>query len=229
METSLGILETKGFAAAISAAEKILENSSIDLLKIEKTGGGIISVFFKGETEQLKVAFEKGIQQARLVGEILALHISNQTSTKIEKIFFTDHKTTEIAAEKREPVKEKIIARKNKVDIEKIQAQKSVKAPKELPEFKQRIKSSKLLETTSTIQRLRQEALLSEKISKEINAEAKVREGKISSEINISKIENLNVHELRRLARNTNGFPIQGREISKANRKELVIYFKDLA
>jgi len=28
METSLGILETKGFAAAISAAEKILEDNN---------------------------------------------------------------------------------------------------------------------------------------------------------------------------------------------------------
>ena len=58
MEKSIGIFETKGFAAAIAGAEKILENNEIELVKIEKTGEGIISLFFKGETEQLTTAFE---------------------------------------------------------------------------------------------------------------------------------------------------------------------------
>ena len=57
---------------------------------------------------------------------------------------------------------------------------------------------------------------------------SKIKEGKVSFEINISKIEKSNVHELRRLARSTNGFPIEGRDISKANRKELINYFKDM-
>ena len=228
METSYGILETKGFAAAISAAEKILETNGIDLVKIEKTGGGIISVFFKGEKEQLKAAFEKGIQQAKLVGEILALHIFNQLNKKIEKILFTDDKITELPSLRRVPLQEKTITKENEAGIEKIQVQKPIKIPKLKPEVKQTTKSSKFLGTTSTIQRLRREALSSTKISKEKDASSKAQEGKTSSEINISKIENLNVHELRRLARNTKGFPIQGREISKANRKELVVYFKDL-
>ena len=46
--------------------------------------------------------------------------------------------------------------------------------------------------------------------------------------MSLVEVENLNVHKLRRLARSTNGFPIQGREISKANRKELLYYFNKL-
>ena len=114
-------------------------------------------------------------------------------------------------------------------DVEKIQVQKPVKIPMELRVAEKKIKSSKIFGTTSTIQRLRREALSSAKITKEKEAASRVREEKASSEINISKIENLNVHELRRLARSTDGFLIQGREISNANRKELVVYFKDLA
>lgn len=229
METSLGILETKGFAAAISAVEKILDDNSIDLVKIEKTGGGIISLFFKGDNERLKAAFEKGIQQARLVGEIVALHIFNQPSKKIEKLLFASDKVIEATNVEREPAQEKIIAKKAEVEVEKTEVKKPVKVQKELPVAEKKIKPSKFLGTTSTIQRLRREALSSANFAIEKDQASKVREGKVSSEINISKIENLNVHELRRLARSTNGFPIQGREISKANRNELVIYFKDLA
>ena len=42
------------------------------------------------------------------------------------------------------------------------------------------------------------------------------------------ELEELNVHELRRLARAQENFPIKGRDISKANRQELLEYFKSL-
>jgi microcompartment protein CcmL/EutN len=230
MEKSLGILETKGYAAAYSAADKILEDSSIELIKIEKTGGGIISVFFKGDNESLKSAFEKGIQQARSVGEIVSLNIINQPNKKIEKLLFsleqTAFRSTKVSSEIE---KDKTISPKAEVEAGKTEVQKPVKALREITEANKKIKSSKLLNSTSTIQRLRREALSSDNLTKEKETKPKIREVKESSQINLGKIENLNVHELRRLARSTNGFPIQGREISRANRKELANYFKEIA
>jgi ethanolamine utilization protein EutM len=44
----------------------------------------------------------------------------------------------------------------------------------------------------------------------------------------ISDINSLNVHHLRKLARQTPNFPIQGREISKANRSTLLALFNKL-
>ena len=42
----------------------------------------------------------------------------------------------------------------------------------------------------------------------------------------LSEIDSLNVHQLRHLARQTQNFPISGRDISKANRQELIYYFR---
>ena len=42
------------------------------------------------------------------------------------------------------------------------------------------------------------------------------------------ELEELNVHDLRRLARSQANFPIKGRDISKANRQELLEYFKSI-
>jgi hypothetical protein len=125
--------------------------------------------------------------------------------------------------------KERTIPLKAEVVTENTEVQKPIKVVNATTESNKKNKSSKFLSSTSTIQRLRREALSTENISKEKEAKPKNREGKESSQINLSKIENLNVHELRRLARGTNGFPIQGREISKANRKELLNYFKEIA
>src|ERR1035437_2565188 len=84
-----------------------------------------------------------------------------------------------------------------------------------------------------TISRLRQEALgkvdsYKKKITppepenKKIVPEYKEKFNSPQSE----DIESLNVHQLRRLARDTENFPIKGREISKANRQELLEFFR---
>lgn len=51
---------------------------------------------------------------------------------------------------------------------------------------------------------------------------------KISSDIKLEEIENYNVHQLRSLARTFPNFPIQGREISRANRNLLLSHFKNI-
>ena len=53
-------------------------------------------------------------------------------------------------------------------------------------------------------------------------------ESQALSELSMSDLEVQNVHQLRRLARSVPEFPIKGREISKANRNQLLDYFKDL-
>ena len=48
-------------------------------------------------------------------------------------------------------------------------------------------------------------------------------------EISYKKFSEMNVHELRKLARSNANFPIKGREISKANRSILINYFNDIS
>lgn len=44
----------------------------------------------------------------------------------------------------------------------------------------------------------------------------------------IGELESFNVHQLRKVARHTENFPIQGRDISKANRKKLLDLFREI-
>ncbi|MEJ2506605.1 MAG: hypothetical protein P8Y81_10140, partial [Ignavibacteriaceae bacterium] len=76
---------------------------------------------------------------------------------------------------------------------------------------------------STTIDRLKKEAL-GGKVEEEKIGETEVK----TSSVELKEIEKLNVHQLRRLARSTENFPIQGRVISRANRKELLDYFKTL-
>lgn len=46
--------------------------------------------------------------------------------------------------------------------------------------------------------------------------------------LDYAQLEGMTVEELRRLARKTKGFPIYGREISRANKSTLLNFFKEL-
>lgn len=99
------------------------------------------------------------------------------------------------------------------------------------------IKNDKSL---STIERLRQEALgLADKKTQvkesEVSTKKKVEniESKkieiANSDVDIDAIKSMNVHKLRNYARQFPAFPIKGREISRANREELVELFKSIS
>jgi microcompartment protein CcmL/EutN len=55
--------------------------------------------------------------------------------------------------------------------------------------------------------------------------EVEVEEEEIEELPDLNGIETLNVHQLRHLARQIKSFPIIGRDVSKANRQELLYYF----
>ena len=133
-----------------------------------------------------------------------------------------------------------------KADIKKKQKSKNQPTPKKEkpPEIEQSKKSeikddtntSEISSTLSTIERLRKEALgitIDENDGKvdEIVTKKEVKiKNKISNlSIDFDAIKEMNVHKLRHYARGFENFPIKGREISRANREELVDLFKTMS
>ncbi|HEX9251451.1 MAG TPA: hypothetical protein VF870_04375, partial [Ignavibacteriaceae bacterium] len=91
----------------------------------------------------------------------------------------------------------------------------------------------------STIERLRLEALgleskkkksdeiiVPEKIKRDV--EKKVNQTFKNGDVDFEAIDKMNVHKLRHYARAFPDFPIKGREISRANRDELVEWFRKM-
>jgi ethanolamine utilization protein EutM len=78
--------------------------------------------------------------------------------------------------------------------------------------------------SSETIDRLRREALGK---SYSVPQPHKIINDEKNNGEMAEDIEKINVHKLRKLARNTPGFPIQGRKISKASRSELLELFNN--
>lgn len=107
----------------------------------------------------------------------------------------------------------------------RIRVKKEISAPKEIVP----VKRQKIRLDNPTIAKLRLEALGKTNPAdiNENNLNLEI-ENNGNSHLTIQQLEELNVHKLRRYARGFTGFPIKGREISRANRDELLNHFKEL-
>ncbi len=254
---SIGLIESKGLVALFEAADYLLKNSPVEILGIKNLDNGYLTLGVSGEKEYVSVAIESAVDAGRKVGEIYASSvIDNPTPELLElvkEIFNTEIEKSELkkSGSKKVDIPEfkgessvtqaeslidnKEIKKEEKPSIKK---QLLVKPEKKLKEEPAAEKSEEKEETvrqkfsSSTIERLRKEALglagnkKETKTSKtdEINSHTKVD----SKEIDFDAIKKMNVHKLRHYAREFENFPIKGREISRANRSELIELFKKM-
>ena len=215
MPKAFGLVETRGLVAAIEAADAMVKTSNITLIGKERTDPAMITIKIAGDVAAVRSAVDAGAEAARKVGEVIAIHIIPQPDEQLTSLF------PELSDSKLIPKKEVSVEReeihKTEVQIKKSEPAKS--------EPKTKIVDDSDESSIDTISRLRKEAL-GEKVNKEVPSSK--NELKSADSISDEEIQNMNVHQLRHLARSVAGFPIQGREISRANRPELIKYFQNL-
>jgi microcompartment protein CcmL/EutN len=226
-DRALGMVETRGLVASIEAADAMVKAAKVQLLGKEKVAGGLVTILVEGETAAVKSAVDAGAAAAQRVGELVSTHIIPRPDDQIDEIIV--RKTgIETKRNKQEPLREK----QSKLITEK----KLEPAPEKKPGRRRKqnkiIKkeSSEIIEpiikssSSSTIDRLKEEALGL------TSATEKPEKTKSKGELKFSmaELEVMNVHQLRRFARDIESFPIKGREISRANRGELLDFFKAL-
>lgn len=75
MADALGMIETKGFVAAVEAADAMVKAARVELVGYEKIGGGYVTVIVRGDVAAVKAATEAGSRQAQRVGEMVSVHV----------------------------------------------------------------------------------------------------------------------------------------------------------
>ncbi len=221
---ALGMVETRGLVASIEAADAMVKAAKVTLVGKERAKAGLITIMVMGETAAVKSAVDAGAAAAQRVGELVSIHVIPRPDDQMSAIIPGGDSKKEGRKEKSIPARKTVTVKKEKPVEEKKSTEPAKKTSPKI-EIEEEIK---IKETSSTIDRLREEAL-GKKVAKK-EKEKKVERKKTKSDMEtilpMEELEVLNVHQLRRLARSTEGFPIQGREISRANRGLLLDYFK---
>ncbi|GMR25738.1 MAG: hypothetical protein BMS9Abin39_1062 [Ignavibacteria bacterium] len=223
MQLAIGFVETKGLVASIEAADAMLKASNVKLMGKEITKAALITIAVTGDVAAVKASVDAGAAAAQRVGELISVHIIPRPDNQLSVILPLDTANEKASPKTSKPRLIKPDGEEKK-DI-KIDKKSGIKAEDKssTPEAEILPQKEVPTATTDTIERLKREALgeVTKKEKKQKDA------GKIS-EFNMENLENMNVHQLRRLARSTDNFPIKGREISRSNRRQLLDYFKSI-
>jgi len=81
---ALGKIETKGFVAAVEAADAMVKAAKVELTKYEKIGGAYVTVLVRGDVGAVKAAVEAGAQAAQKVGEVVSVHVIPRPDEALE-------------------------------------------------------------------------------------------------------------------------------------------------
>lgn len=86
MPEALGKIETKGFVAMVEAADAMVKAAKVVLTRYEKTGGGLVAVFVRGDVGAVHAAVEAGARAAQKIGEVVSTHVIPRPDESLEDI-----------------------------------------------------------------------------------------------------------------------------------------------
>ena len=72
---ALGMIETRGFAAVVEAADAMVKAAKVEFVSYEEIGGGYITAIVRGEVAAVNAAVSAGSAAAERVGEIVSTHV----------------------------------------------------------------------------------------------------------------------------------------------------------
>lgn len=84
---ALGMIETRGFIAAVEAADAMLKAADVVFVGTEKVGAGLVTVMVRGDVGAVKAAIDAGTAVASRFGGEVTSHVIARPHEDMEKIF----------------------------------------------------------------------------------------------------------------------------------------------
>ena len=85
-QEALGMIETRGFVAAVEAADAMVKAANVELIGKVQVGGGMVSVVVRGDVGAVKAATDAGASAAERVGELVSVHVIPRPHADVEKL-----------------------------------------------------------------------------------------------------------------------------------------------
>ena len=84
---AIGMIETKGYVAALAAADAMVKAANVTIVGREEVGDGLVSVVIQGDVGAVKAATEAGAETASSVGELVSVHVIPRPHAELDKHF----------------------------------------------------------------------------------------------------------------------------------------------
>jgi ethanolamine utilization protein EutM len=87
MQEALGIIETRGYATAMEAADAAVKSANVRLAEPVTVGGGKVNIIFRGDVAAVKSALESGVMAASRIGEVQGQVVIPRPAEKVDHAF----------------------------------------------------------------------------------------------------------------------------------------------
>jgi ethanolamine utilization protein EutM len=84
--TTIGMIETRGFAPLVCAADAMLKAARVEYKGWKKVGSGLCTVFVIGDVASVKAAVDAGAEAARGAGEVVSVHVIPRPHSELDSI-----------------------------------------------------------------------------------------------------------------------------------------------
>jgi ethanolamine utilization protein EutM len=86
-QNAIGMIETKGYVAALAAADAMVKAANVTIVAREQVGDGLVSVVIQGDVGAVKAATESGAETASSVGDLVSVHVIPRPHAELDKHF----------------------------------------------------------------------------------------------------------------------------------------------
>jgi ethanolamine utilization protein EutM len=84
---AIGLIETKGYVAALAAADAMVKAANVTIVGREQVGDGLVAVTVVGDVGAVKAATEAGAETAGSIGELVSVHVIPRPHAELGKHF----------------------------------------------------------------------------------------------------------------------------------------------
>lgn len=85
--SAIGMIETKGYVAALAAADAMVKAANVVIVGREQVGDGLVAVTIVGDVGAVKAATEAASEAASSVGELVSVHVIPRPHGELSKHF----------------------------------------------------------------------------------------------------------------------------------------------
>jgi len=89
MSNAIGMIETKGYVAALAAADAMVKAANVTITARVEVGDGLVAVVINGDVGAVKAATEAGAEVASQIGTLVSVHVIPRPHPDVAKHFNT--------------------------------------------------------------------------------------------------------------------------------------------
>ena len=84
---AIGLIETKGYVAALAAADAMVKAANVTIVSRDQVGDGLVAITVVGDVGAVKAATEAGAETVGQVGELVSVHVIPRPHAELGRHF----------------------------------------------------------------------------------------------------------------------------------------------